>query len=105
PLDTTTVGQFMTGMCFDPTLNLFATNDSGGTLSKFNSSGTLVNATFASGLNGPESCVRDATGNFYISQVGGNGVRKVDATGATLQTFSGTGRTDWIDLAADQCTL
>jgi sugar lactone lactonase YvrE len=103
-LDTTTVGTYMTGMCFDPSLNFFATNLSAGDLSKMNSSGTLVNATFASGLASPESCVRDATGNFYISQVGGAGVRKVDATGAPLGTSS-MGRTDWIDLAADQCTL
>ena len=103
-LNTTAGGSFQTGMCFDPTGNLYTTDFSAGSITKFDSSGNVLAATWATGLGSPESCVRNAAGHFFISQVGGGGIREVDAAGATVATYL-AGRTDWIDLASDQCTM
>ena len=102
-------GSFeQTGMAFDPAGNLYSTNFSAGSASKFNNSGTLLGA-FGSFTGSPESIVRDQAGNFYVGQVNGSTeVRKFNAAGNLLATFSPAIEdrgTDWIDLAADQCTL
>ena len=56
-----------------------------------------------------ESVVFDAAGNFYVGHAdGGHTIRKFDAAGNPAGTFSpavDTRGTDWIDLAADQCTI
>ena len=104
-LNDTTGTTYTTGMCFDPAGNLYVTNFSGSTVSKFDNSGNLVNASFLTGLSSPESCVIDASGNFYV---GGPGqpIRKfAPAGGAPIQSFAVTAGSDWIDLAADQCTM
>jgi len=104
-LNDTTGSTYTTGMCFDPSGNLYVTNFSGSTVSKFDNSGNLVNANFLTGLSSPESCVIDAAGNFYV---GGPGqpIRKFGPSGgAATQSFAVTAGSDWIDLAADQCTM
>ena len=45
--------------------------------------------------------VRDFT---LVPSVGNAGVRKFDSAGNFIKSFN-VGRTDFIDLAADQCTL
>jgi hypothetical protein len=79
-------------------------------LTKFNSSGSILIHPFGSGFNAsPESCVVDATGNVYVGQADGSGdVLKFSPSGALLGSFNPATEsrgTDWIDLAADQCTL
>ncbi len=104
-LNDTTGSTFITGMCFDPAGNLYVTNFVGTTVSKFDNSGNLVNANFLTGLSSPESCVVDSAGNFYV---GGPGqpIRKfAPSGGAAIATFNVTAGSDWIDLAADQCTM
>lgn len=95
-------GGYVTGSAFDAAGNLYVTNFSAGTVSKFNNSGVLQ-GVFASGFSSPESIVFDQAGNVYIGSLG-SGIRKYSATGTLLQTFN-TGRVDWMDLAADQRTM
>jgi hypothetical protein len=102
--------QTSTGMCFDASGSLFSTQQLSNAVSKFSASGTLLAANFGSGYNkGPESCVVMANGQILIGQAGGtHGVRKLDASGNLLATYSpavGPEGTNWIDLGGDQCTL
>jgi len=97
-----------TGMAFDSAGNLYGTGFSG-SISKYDNVGNFIGG-FGSGFNSdPESIVRDATGNFYVGQAdGARKVLKFDSSGAPLGSFSvatGPRGSDWIDLAADQCTL
>ena len=103
---------FTAGMAFDATdasANLYATGFDGAVVSKFDNMGTLL-GSFGSGYNAdPESIVLDAAGNFYVGQADGTrDVLKFDSTGTQVDSFDvATERrgSDWIDLAADQCTL
>jgi hypothetical protein len=76
---------------------------------------TLASSGFAIGLNGhPNSCIFDAAGNLFVGMsdlnggFGGGRLLKLDAGGLVTDTFytdtEGRG-TEWIDLAADQCTM
>lgn len=98
------------GMCFDKQNNLYATYFQNNALSTFNPSGALTNASFGSGFNAhPESCAVDVNGDIYVGQADGSAqVLKFSSTGAPLASYSPAREnrgTDWIDLAADQCTL
>jgi hypothetical protein len=109
-LDTGSGSNEQTGMCFDGALTLYSTNFTANTMSKFNSLGGLLQHPFGSGFNtSPESCVVDAAGNIYAGQANGSGdVLKFSPSGALLASFNPATEdrgTDWIDLAADQCTL
>ncbi len=102
-------GGFTTGMAFDSLGNLYVTNFDAGNVRKFDSMGGLI-GTFGSGYSGaPESILFDRNGNAYVGAVNGdNHIRKFDPTGNPLGQFAvATERrgTDWIDLAADQCTM
>ncbi|HWX97896.1 MAG TPA: hypothetical protein VNZ01_13725 [Solirubrobacteraceae bacterium] len=107
-LNTTTGSTYDTGMCFDSTGNLYATNFAA--MSKFDGGGNLLMAGFGSGFNEhPESCVVDAANNIYAGQADGSGdVLKFNTSGELLASFAPTREsrgTDWVDLASDQCTL
>ena len=106
-LNDTTGATFTTGSGFDAAGNFYVTNFSSGSVSKFNNSGGLVNATFMSSNNTPESIDNQSTG-FYAgtSLVGGPGAALINqyttSTGAQLHSFSvlggnSTGGTDWVD--------
>jgi YD repeat-containing protein len=112
----TTGGTFTTGMAFDASGNLYATNFSDGTITKFLKTSTSTKTTVASGILGsPESISRAADGSWYV---GGPGF--VSGGSAYIQHFTpswssstkipvagggGTGGSDWVDLAANQTTL
>jgi len=109
----TTRGGFTTGSAFDSAGNLYVTNFSDNTVSRFNNGGTLTEAVFIDtgtlGGGAPESIVFDMAGNFYVGHADGNrDIMKFDAAGNYLQSFD-VGTTDrgsdWIDLAADQQTI
>jgi hypothetical protein len=95
-------GGFTTGMAFDQSGNLYVTNFSASSVSKFNSNGVLQ-GFFGSGYSNPESIVFDGSGNAYVGNLGA-GIRKFSSAGVFLGTTF-TGRVDWMDLAADQCTM
>ena len=108
----TTRGGFTTGMAFDSNDNLYVTNFTDRSISRFNSSGTLTESQFVTsptGANSPESIVFDADGNFFVGHADGNAdVAKYDSAGTLLDTFRVAIEdrgSDWIDLAADQKTL
>lgn len=98
----TGLGGFTTGMAFDEDDNLYVTLFSSNAVGVFDPTGTLV-GTFGSGYSTPESILFDANGDVYVGNLG-NAIRKFDASGSLLTTYP-AGRVDWIDLAADQCTM
>ncbi len=107
-LNTGTSSNYMTGMCFDAAGNLRTTDFNANVVSKFDNHGSLQ--AWASGFNAdPESCVVDAAGNIYIGEADGTGViSKFDPSGTRLATYPVARQdrgSDWIDLAADQCTM
>ncbi|MFN2472197.1 MAG: hypothetical protein ABR583_14660 [Gaiellaceae bacterium] len=109
-LDTTSSSIYETGMCFDNAGNLYSTNFSANNMTKFDSKGAVLIDPFGSGFNlSPESCVVDAAGNIYVGQAGGSAdVLKLSSSGALLDSFNVATEnrgSDFIDLAADQCTL
>jgi hypothetical protein len=111
PLHTFDTGtaSFTTGLAFDSVGNLYVTDFGADNVSRFNTDGTLA-GFFGSGYNAsPESIVFDSSDNAYVGQADGDKtVLKFSSTGAALATFSPAIQargTDWIDLAADQCTL
>jgi hypothetical protein len=100
-----------TGMAFDASGALYVTNFSAGDVSRFNTEGVLQ-GTFGSGHDSPESIVFDKIGNGYVSNIAendpelghGKGIQKYNSDGTFIKTIYGE-RTDWIDLAEDQCTF
>lgn len=106
-LDSGTTSSETTGMCFDASANLFATMFSISSVVKFNNAGTLI-GPFGSGFSSPESCVVDSSGNIFFGQAGSAQIKKLNSTGGLVTDFTvavGPRGTDWIDLAADQCTM
>jgi PKD repeat protein len=102
-------GGSMTGMAFDMFGNLYSTDFTADTVSKF-TAGTALAGTFGNSYNcKPESIAFDNTGHAYVGQTGcSHALLKFDAYGNLMASFPATTEqqgTDWIDLAADQCTL
>ncbi|HEX6700888.1 MAG TPA: trypsin-like serine protease [Gaiellaceae bacterium] len=108
-LDTTTSSYEDTGMCFDSAGNLYATNFQDRSLSKFNSSGQLLEARWATFGSHPESCAVRPNGNVLVGQVDGpTRLTELDSSGTVVREFSPATEdrgVDWIDLTADGCTL
>jgi len=109
-----------TGQCFAPNGDVLATRFAHTSPIRFSRQGAVRNADFGSAqafsFNRHESCVFDQAGNVYIGQAGFNDqqtdaqvpVLKFNPSGVLLDSFvlpTGPRGTDWIDLAADQCTL
>jgi Big-like domain-containing protein len=110
-LDTGSGSAEDTGMAFDQAGNLYATAFTVSNVFEFDSNGNLI-GPFGSGYDAghAESIVFDIYGNAYVGQPDGpKTVLKFSPSGTLLATFSpvtGNPRgTDWVDLAADQCTL
>jgi sugar lactone lactonase YvrE len=108
-LDSGTTSSETTGMCFDASTNLFGTLWTISQVAKFNSSGTLLTNTFGSfASKNPESCVVAANGNLFFGQASSNQIAEFNPAGTSVGTFTvaiGPRGTDFIDLAADQCTM
>ncbi len=102
---------FTTGMVFDGSGNLYVTNFTTDTISKFDSNGNLIASTWATSNNTPESILVNAAGNFLVGGPGANVINEYTAAGGspsvsfTVQGGNGTGGTDWTDLEANQTTL
>src|SRR5437763_4121364 len=101
-------GGSVTGMSFDSVNNLYVTDFTANAVTKFAGSGTVV-GDFGAGYNcKPESIVFDRAGNVYVGETGcSRALLKFDAYGNLLASFkvkTETEGSDWIDLAADQCT-
>lgn len=84
-LNTGAAGSEDTGMCFDTTGNLYATNFQAGTLTKFDNAGNLVQSSWGGPYNtNPESCVVDGAGNMYVGSTYSGQLTKLDSSGHVL---------------------
>ena len=105
----TGLGGFTTGMAFDTDNNLYVTNFGAGTVSRFDSSGNFLGTFGSSYSASPESIVFDTQGNVYVGHADGDrDIRKFDKSGTLLAQYDVETEdrgSDWIDLAADQCTM
>lgn len=102
--DTLNTGQagFTTGMAFDTAGNLFVTNFTAGSVTKFNNAGVVIPPNpFVSPGGGVESLVFNGAGQLLAAH--GGATKRYSAAGTLLQTYNH--QADWIDLAADQKTL
>ena len=109
-LDTSTGATYTTGMCFDSSGDLYVTDFDSNEISKFDSGGNLLASTWATEPSTPESCTVDASGNVYVGGPSAPVIYEFNSSGTQINSFpvtggSGTGGTDWVDLAADQCTI
>ena len=102
-----------TGMAFDACNNLYVTTFNNRSISIFDNTGALL-GTFGSGFTGlPESILFDAAGNAYVGQATSPTLQnapilKFGPSGVPLGGFQAAKEdrgTDWIELAADQCTM
>ena len=92
-------------MCFDAAGNMYATNVRANSMSKFSIDGTLLAATIGTFNAQPESCLITDGNTMFTGEVAGTGdILKLDLSGARLASYD-VPRSDWIDLAADGCTM
>lgn len=97
-------GGFTTGMAFDGAGTLYSTNFSAGSITRYDTNGAILPPNpYVAGLATPESIAFATDGSFYVGNVGGS-TQHYSSGGTLLQTY-GNGRTDWLDLAANQTTL
>lgn len=106
----TGLGGFTTGMAFDSAGNLYVTNFSNSNISRFDNTGTLLGVWATNDANSSnESILFDASGNAYIGQADGTAdIIKRAADGSFLARYNVADDfrgSDWIDLAANQCTM
>jgi hypothetical protein len=98
-------GGFTTGSAFDSAGNLYLTNFSSNTVTRFAGPGDPHTASlFGGGYSTPESIVFAADGHVLVGSIGG-GIREFDAAGTFVKTIAAGVRVDWFDLAADQDTI
>jgi WD40 repeat protein len=98
-------GGFTTGSAFDSTGNLYLTNFSSNTVTRFAGPGDPhTSSLFGGGYSTPESIVFAADGHVLVGSIGG-GIREFDAAGNFVKTIAAGVRVDWFDLAADQDTI
>ena len=66
--------------------NIFVANYLGNTVSEFDSTGNLINATFVSGVNKPSGMAFDKAGHLYVANQGGvkNTVSEFDTNGTLI---------------------
>ncbi|MHB8611615.1 MAG: FGLLP motif-containing membrane protein [Candidatus Dormibacteraceae bacterium] len=98
------------GVCFDASGNLYATNFTADTASKFDSLGHLLQKSWGGSLSSdPEGCAIDRSGNIYIGEAAGDlKLTKFSSDGRVLATYQPQAESvgvDWIDIASDQCTI
>lgn len=104
-LNDTSGASFTTGSAFDSNGNFYVTDFDKSLISKFDPTGMFL-GTFGSGFSQDESLLFDASGDVFVGNVGSGNLFKFDASGNLLNTFlPAQHRIDWIDLAADQCTV
>src|SRR5208282_3761301 len=68
--------------------NIFVANSAYGTVSEFNSSGSLVNGAWATGLGWPYGLAFDSSGNLYVANRGNGTIEKFSPGGVDLGAFA-----------------
>ena len=108
-LDSGTTSSETTGMCFDSSTNVFGTLFTISRAAKYDHNGTLLTNTFGTfASTTPESCVVAANGNIFFGQASSSQIAEFNPAGTLVANHTvaiGPRGTDWIDLAADQCTM
>jgi len=110
------LGGFTTGCAFDNAGNLWATNFTNDGIVQYDGDDPHSVLQFfpTLGLTGAadlsnESIVFDAAGDFYVGHPdGGDDIHKYSTAGTLLQEFDvaiDARGSDWLDLAANQCTM
>jgi hypothetical protein len=99
----------VSGSAFDGSGNFYATNFSANMVTKFDVNGVKVGA-FGAGYDAhPESVVFNSAGDAFVGEADGtHKVLEFDPTGKMIASFTpevDSRGTDWIELAADQCTM
>jgi hypothetical protein len=113
-LNDRTNSYWTTGTAFDSLGNLYVTDYTTSDVSRFSKSGKLQ-PMFASGsstfgFSAPESLVFDSAGNLYVGLGESPVIYEFNASGALVTsigifTEGYVAGANWIDLAADGCTL
>lgn len=109
-LTSTSTSSEETGMCFDSSGDMYATNFEASTMTKFDANGNTLQSPWGGPFapNNPESCVIDSTGNVYVGSVDPGALQKYSESGTLLATYQPATQSrglDWIDLAPNQCTI
>ena len=95
----TGLGGITAGCTLDATGNLYVTNSTANSVTKF--AGHMdphTPSVFVTSVAGPTGIAFDGTGNAYISNAATGGIIKVDGGGNTLLTLNTGGRADGIDV-------
>jgi len=96
-------GGYTTGGAFDAAGNFYVTNFSVNSVTEFDNMGNVVN-TYPTGGSSPESILFNAAGDIYVGHAFGP-TRRFDSSFTFIESYPVTGGSDWIDIAADQCTM
>lgn len=99
---------FNDGMCVDGAGNVYQTGLNSGNVSKYGANGILVNATYITGVTRVESCLFNQAGEMFLGIASGSRIEKYNVSGPTgtlVATYPTATATDWIELAANQCTM
>lgn len=103
-MDTGSGSTYETDMCFDGASELYTTNFSTGTVSKFDNQGNLLSSSWGGTFSTPESCYPDASGHIYVGSVSGP-LEELDTSGNVLNTFTSLQREDHVAIEGDGCTV
>lgn len=107
----TGLGGYTTGMAFDSSSNLYVTNFSLGSITKFDNSGNVtVPNPWTSGMVTPESISPNPNGAFpfLVGDAGGNLIRQFNSSGTLVNSWVANIQsrgTDWVDLQPDGKTV
>ena len=106
----TGIGGYTTGMVFDKSGNLYVTNFSYNSITKFdgvNTAHSILKTITDSNFATDEAIVFDSSGNYYVSNVSGGGITKFDKNDNFVAQLplNSSGRSDFIDLTQDQHTI
>lgn len=98
-----------TGLAFDPQANLYVTGFNSNKVIKFPANGAPKENFGSDYDRAPESIVFDRAGNAFVGQAyGSRNILKFDSSGNLIASFvvsTENKGSDWLDLAADQCTM
>ncbi|MDE3066871.1 MAG: hypothetical protein KGJ60_04885 [Verrucomicrobiota bacterium] len=71
--------------------NLFVANAADGTISEFDSNGTLINGSFVSGLISREGLAFDSSGNLFVMRLNLGQSEEFDSCGTLITATFATG--------------
>jgi|694.fasta_scaffold78087_4 streptogramin lyase len=72
------------GICADSSENVYVSNFGNGTIGKYSSTGSVINASLISGLSNPYGICLDSAGNLYIGNYGSSTLGKYSSTGTVI---------------------